>query len=53
MCYVLDREVVAKKVEFVVWRANRWVSSPLPSMNSWTQYMQYYFHTVLTDLFVN
>ena len=41
MYYVLDREVVAEKEEFVVWRANGQilVFSPPPSMNNWTQHM--------------
>ena len=30
MYYVLDREVVVEKEEFVVWRANGWILSPPP-----------------------
>ena len=33
MCYVLDREVVAEKEGFVVWRANgRILVPPLPPL---------------------
>ena len=33
MCYVLDSEVVAEKVVFVVWGANGWIwVPPLPPL---------------------
>ena len=55
MYYVLGREVVGEKEEFVVWRANGRILVPFPppSMNSWTQQMHYYYHIFLTDLSVN
>ena len=55
MYFVLDREVLAEKERFVEWTANGQilVHSPLPSMNSWTQHMHYYYPIFLTDLFVN
>ena len=53
MYYVLDREVMAEKEGFVVWKdiGQIWVPSPIPSMNSWIQLMHYY-HIFHTDLFV-
>ena len=43
MCYVLYREVVAKKENFVVLRANRriLVTSSPPSTKSWTNLTHY------------
>ena len=43
-CIVLGREVVAEKEGFVVWKANGriLVSSPPPSLNSWTQLTHYF-----------
>ena len=43
MYNVLDRQVVAEKEGFVVWRANgpTLVPSPVPSMSSWTPYIHY------------
>ena len=55
MHYVLDREVVAEKEGFVVWRVNGRIlvpSPPPPSINSSTQHMHYYYHIFLTDLLV-
>ncbi len=52
MNVLLDREVVAGKEGFVLWRANGWrilVSYPRPSMNSWMQHVHYYYHIFLTD----
>ena len=57
MYYVLDRDVVAEKKGFVIWRAEGWILPPPPPspMNSWTEYMHYYYyyHIFLTHLFVN
>ena len=51
----MNREVVAEKEGFVVWRANGRILDPSPplSMNSWTQHMYYYCHIFLISLFVN
>ena len=55
MYYVLDREMVAEKEEFVLWRVHGQilVPSPPPTMNSWTWHMNYYYRMFLTDLSVN
>ena len=56
MYYVLDREVMAEKEGFIVWRANRQilVPSPPPSMDSWIQHMHYYYHIfLLSYLLIN
>ena len=45
MCYVLDKEVVAKVLLYGELMDGFLSSSPPPSINSWTQHMHYYYHT--------